>query len=789
MACGSFGVLRLAAACSSQLICLTTKCTCIHWYRKGAPDRPGNTPSSPVAVEPESGEPTSKATPEQPAPEKRASEEPGSGEPESEEPSGITSPTPGKENGEAVGAPEASEGPLNVEHQHFGPDISKEDDDDDALPSTGLPHESFGGVPSAPPPPPPAAVQEPASADGDIDVRGHDDLTWPTASNGTATASATESKGYLTKTVGRLEDVVGQLSGMVEKMMGVAPSQNVYVTNNYNNVTVKNANVTNMGGNHQYVVGSAESGWAQASGQVEPEPTILPYPAMWPYGGVYADQVVVHLEDDVNGSSLYYSVNASGTQGDPKEYTEPFVLGPGWTKVEAVAIKSGYNASIIREAVFQVMNCNGDKCCNWRVVYLRFEAVLARLLNRKQEIPKELVSKQAAKDAAEVGWLNAQSKYQDAKISEKSAVSGAEYARSFQRKWGFAFSDSQSDLEGMEKKVTRKLRELLDERELIMDILSKLDSDALSASRAMGMLQQSLAECSACKAWRSIASSPDGDGAATTFALASTLGGHQEVKDVNAILQEILNDLDARRALYEKMLLGARLQVDDNQKKLNKWTNEAAKMSAQVYEDKQKISEYGKKGQELSGKVEVAKQALQRGKEFMQDDMDILERHISAIRRILKRIRVALANCPEGAPEERFPAPAPRAASDTAPASASTNSRVSYTSQKDVSGTMGGSHSDQESESDRFLENAASQFGSIDSKDNSDSDRVLRDANVLEKSGNQRVSSSSQIDESNSKGSSDSERFLKDADVLEKLKNQRVSSSSRTDDSDFKLNR
>jgi len=718
----------------------------VHEDWKGAPDRPGNPPTPPAQVESE--------------------------EPESEEPTGIDWPAPGKDKVEAAEPVPVSEGPLKIEHEHFGPDISEEDDDD-SLPSTGPSHESFEGVPSAPPPPPavveaptpaaaesaptPVAEESPLSAEESplSANRARGDLTWSAPSNGTS--PATESTGYLTKTVNRLEDVVGELSGMVEKMMGVAPSQNVYVTNNYNNVTVQNANVTSAGS------------WAsaQAPGRLPTTvvPTILPYPDMFPYGGVYADQVVVHLENEVNGTSVYYSVNASGTQGDPTEYTEPFVLGPGWTKVEAVAIKSGYNASAIREAVFQVMNCNGDKCCNWRVVYLRFEAVLARLVARKEEIPKEQVSKQAAKDADEVDWLNAQSKYQDARISEKSAASGAKYARSFQRKWGFAFSDSQSDLNGMEKKVTRKLRELLDERELIMDILSKLDNDELSASRAMGMVQQSLAACSACKAWRSIAASPDGEGAATTFALASTLGGHQEVKDVKAILQEILDDLNARRALYEKMLSGARLQVFDNEKKLNKWTNEAAQMSAQVFEDEKKISQYSKRGQELSGKVEVDKQAWKRGKEFMQDDMDILERHISAIRRILKRIRVALGECPGGSPEERYPAPAAVAA----PATEATDRVNSYASTMDDSNTKGDSR--EKSASERFLASA---------------EPVAAPSTVATKAG---MAYASQSDYSHTEGSSkesESDRFLKDETASERTGNRQVS-SARVDSSDFKM--
>ena len=573
-------------------------------------------------------------------------------EPASEEPSGIDWPAPGSD---AVKVDHV-DGPLDIEHESYGPDDAKreEEEDEDEEASPGVEHQPFTGVPPAPPPAPSGAAETPADAqakgksplapEGSSSERGRGDLSWPLPSSSNATSSNIEDTGVLSETVGHLEDVVGALSTMVERMMGAKPSQNVYVTNNYNNVTIQANNVT-------------APAYMMPPGAPEAiPPRVLPYPDMWPAGGVYADQVIVHLAEDVNGSSMYYSINASGTQGDPSEYTMPFVLGPGWTKVEAVAIKADYNASGIKEAVFHVMACNGDKCCNWRVVYLRFEAVLGRLLAREKEIPLEQAARQKAKDAAEVEWLGAESKYQDAKIKKKSAASAAEYARGFLRKWGYAFKESQADLDAMEKKVKKKLRELLDERSLIMDILSKLESDELSASKAMGMVQQSLAECSACKSWRALAESTGGDGAAATFALASTLGGHQEVQDVKAILNEILDDLNARRALFEQMLSGARSQVLHNEKKLNKWTHEASSMSAEVYDDSKKFIEFGRKGQELAGKVEVAKQALERGEQFMQDDLDIVQRHIAAIRRILKRIRAALGSCPGGAPVDRYPA-------------------------------------------------------------------------------------------------------------------------------------
>jgi len=648
-----------AFVCSALLLIHPVKTS-----RQGAPDRPGHS-SAGSPAEPGSGSDSGESddaseawgkSPEASPTEPESEEEEASPtEPESEEPSGIEWPAPGSDV-------DGEDGPLDIEHEPYGPAGAKgDDDDDDELPNAGVEHEPFTGVPPAPSPPP--AVEPAATVDNNdaqatkgsplgsvgaaAEERGRDDLTWPEPSSGNMT-SPSQSTGVLSKTVGRLEDVVGALSSMVERIMGARPSQNVYVTNNYNNVTVQTGNVT----------GPASIGIILPPPTPKVEmPRVLPYPDMWPAGGVYADQVIVHLDEDVNGSALYYSTNVSGAQGEPAEYTMPFVLGPGWVKVEVVAVKQGYNASDIKEAVFHVLDCNGDKCCNWRVVYFRFEAVLARLLARQKEIPLEQAARQKAKDAAEVDWLNAESKYQDAKIKKKSAVSAAEYARGFLRKWGYAFKESQADLDAMEKKVQGKLRELLDERALIMDILAKLESDELSANTAIGMLQQSLAQCSACKSWRELAESPGGDGAASTFALASTLGGHQEVQDVKAILNEILDDLNARRALFEKMLSGARLQVLDNEKKLHKWTDEAAVMSKEVFQDAKIMDESGRKGEELAGKVEVAKQALERGEQFMQDDLDIVQRHIAAIRRILKRIRDALGTCPGGAPEDRYPAP------------------------------------------------------------------------------------------------------------------------------------
>jgi hypothetical protein len=613
--------------------------------RKGAPDRPRHPPAPQKTESGEVEVPQETESQEPAAP--RSEESTGSpAAPPSEESTGIDWPTPGKSPASQTAEPTTAE-PTTAEPTTAEPTTAE--------PTTAEP---------TPAEPTTAEPIEPGPAG---------DLSWPKVATAEATepteptgnvTSTTGSGSYLTDAVKHLENVVGELSGMMEKViMGTGKSQNVYVTNNYNNVTFHFENISGVSsetpGAESYIQPPGSRGRAPTPLMIPP-PTPLPYPDMWPLGGVYADQVVVNLDEQVNGTSIYYSINATGTQGTPMEYTKPFVLGPGWTKVEAVAVKEGYNASAVQEAVFHVMACNGDKCCSWRVVHARFEAILGRLLARQKEIPENQIARQRAADADEVKWLNAESKYQDAKISKKSAEQGAEYALNSERKWGYASSASQGEINDMEKKMARKLRELLDERELIMDILAKLDSDELSASTAMGMVQQSLAQCSACKAWRSIASSPDGDGAATTFALASTLGGHQEVKDVKAILQEILDDLNARRELYEKMLSGARAQVQENEKKLNKWTAEAAEMEAQVYKDERTMQEYSSKKQEFAGRVQVSKQAVERGKQFMQDEMDILERHISAIRRILKRIRVALESCPDGAPEERFFAPAPQ---------------------------------------------------------------------------------------------------------------------------------
>jgi len=201
---------------------------------------------------------------------------------------------------------------------------------------------------------------------------------------------------------------------------------------------------------------------------------------------------------------------------------------------------------------------------------------------------------------------------------------------------------------GMEARVKGKLKALLDERELIMDILGKLRSAKLSASKAMGMVQKSLAQCSICKAWRGLVPSArgrGGDSVASSFALASTLEGGQ----VTAILREILDDLNARRALYEQMLSEAWLQVLGNEKKLSKWTQEASDMAARVYGDEKRIHAYSRKRQELAGTLSAKLQAAVQGKEFVRDEEQLTERHCQAIHRILRHVSKALAKCPGGA--------------------------------------------------------------------------------------------------------------------------------------------
>ena len=92
----------------------------------------------------------------------------------------------------------------------------------------------------------------------------------------------------------------------------------------------------------------------------------------------------------------------------------------------------------------------------------------------------------------------------------------------------------------MVTRMQKKWNQLLDERLLILEILEKLQSAKLSGREAMGMVQNSLAECAACNAWRAVAPTSRASAAswrasaATTFALASSLEGG-EVKSILGI--------------------------------------------------------------------------------------------------------------------------------------------------------------------------------------------------------------------------------------------------------------
>ena len=93
-------------------------------------------------------------------------------------------------------------------------------------------------------------------------------------------------------------------------------------------------------------------------------------------------------------------------------------------------------------------------------------------------------------------------------------------------------------------------------------------------------------------------------------AVSSEAKKKEKTKEVKKILQEILDDLNARRALYGKMLSNERLQVLDNEKKLNKWTNEVSEMTLEEYQDRKKIQMYGSKSQDAAGQVVLAPAVL-----------------------------------------------------------------------------------------------------------------------------------------------------------------------------------
>jgi len=287
-------------------------------------------------------------------------------------------------------------------------------------------------------------------------------------------------------------------------------------------------------------------------------------------------------------------------------------------------------------------------------VYLRFQAILGRLLASREEIPQRQAARVKADEVARGKWLSAEATYQLAKIDIKTAQASEGYAQSMERKWGYAFAASQGNVHRMVTRMQKKWNQLLDERLLILEILEKLQSAKLSGREAMGMVQNSLAECAACNAWRAVAPTWRAS-AATTFALASSLEGGE----VKSILEEILDDLNARRALYEQMLSRARIDVYDNEKKLNKWAAEVSVMAARVYADEKKIQEFSHQSLQLAGELRGAEEAESQGEQFMSDQLHLTARHCEAIRRILRGVAASLEKCPGGAPKELYPPLAP----------------------------------------------------------------------------------------------------------------------------------
>ena len=118
-------------------------------------------------------------------------------------------------------------------------------------------------------------------------------------------------------------------------------------------------------------------------------------------------------------------------------------------------------------------------------------------------------------------------------------------------------------------------------------------------------------------------------------------------------LQISKSELDKLQNQLNSMLDQIEKDID-NEKKLNKWTNEVSEMTLEEYQDRKKIQMYGSKSQDAAGQVEVDKQKAQQGAEFMQEQMQGLDRHIAAMRRILKRIRFVLGQCPSN-PEIALP--------------------------------------------------------------------------------------------------------------------------------------
>ena len=162
----------------------------------------------------------------------------------------------------------------------------------------------------------------------------------------------------------------------IHRVMGAAPAQNVYVTNNHPNAITTN----------HPDISPATSSSSSPYTAILPPPAPLPPPDMWPLGGVFADHVLVYLDvsrDTVPAPgfanvTIRYSTNVTGTQGAAEAYATPFELGPGWTKVEAVAEAAGESgfgsggageaahnptspSNAVKAAVFEVLRCDGDR--------------------------------------------------------------------------------------------------------------------------------------------------------------------------------------------------------------------------------------------------------------------------------------------------------------------------------------------------------------------------------------------------------------------------------------------
>ena len=91
------------------------------------------------------------------------------------------------------------------------------------------------------------------------------------------------------------------------------------------------------------------------------------------------------------------------------------------------------------------------------MVYLRFQAILGRLLASREEIPQRQAARVKADEVARGKWLSAEATYQLAKIDIKTAQASEGYAQSMERKWGYAFAASQGNVHLMVTMMLVKL--------------------------------------------------------------------------------------------------------------------------------------------------------------------------------------------------------------------------------------------------------------------------------------------------------------------------------------------